>query len=76
MFTKEQKDLLKSVARKASHPEFGKANPQLDDMILKLRKENPHAFLRDVDMQERVFIHEPVSNVQLKGFIKPLLERA
>jgi hypothetical protein len=75
MFTKEQKDLLKSVARKANHPEFGKVNPQLDDIILKLRKDNPQAFLRDVDLQERVFIHQPVSNVQLKGFIKPLLER-
>jgi hypothetical protein len=75
MFTKSQQDLLKSVARKASHPEFGKVNPQLDDMILKLQKENPKAFLRDVDLQERVFIHQPASAVQLKGYIKPLLER-
>jgi len=75
MFTKAQQDLLKSVSRKASHPDFGKANPQLDDIILKLRKENPKAFLRDVDLQERVFIHQPASAIQLKSYLKPILER-
>ena len=75
MFTKTQQDLLKSVGRKTNHPDFGKPNPNLDEMILKLRKDNPQAFLRDVDLMERVFIHQPASAVQLKGYIKPILER-
>jgi hypothetical protein len=74
MFTKQQQDLLKSVARKDGHPDFGKPNPELEEVILKLRKENPHAFLTSVDLQERTFIHEPASNIQYKGYIKPLSE--
>jgi plasmid stabilization system protein ParE len=76
MFTQSQIDLLKSVGRNANHPKIGTPNPQLDEVIHKLRKDNPMAFLRDVDLQERVFIHQPVSSIQLKGYIKPLLERA
>jgi len=76
MFTQSQIDLLKSVGRNANHPNLGTPNPQLDEVIHKLRRDNPMAFLRDVDLQERVFIHQPVSNIQLKGYIKPLLEKA
>jgi hypothetical protein len=74
MFTKAQKDLLKSVGRTSSHPDIGTPNPQLEEVILGLRKNNPQAFLRDLDLMERVFIHQPVSNLQLKGYIKPLRE--
>ena len=76
MFTQSQIYLLKSVGRNANHPNLGTPNPQLDEVIHKLRRDNPMAFLRDVDLQERVFIHQPVSNIQLKGYIKPLLEKA
>jgi hypothetical protein len=74
MFTKSQSDLLKSVGRSSNHPDIGTPNPQLDEVIHKLQKDNPMAFLRDVDLQERVFIHQPVSNIQLKGYLKSLLE--
>ena len=74
MFTKSQQDLLKSVARHQNHPEFGKINEQLNIVIQDLRKQSPRAFLRDVDLQERVFMHEPKSNIQLKEFVKPLQE--
>ena len=72
--TKQQQDLLKSVGRKANHPEIGKPNEQLDAVIEKIKRDNPRAFLRDVDLQERVFIHEPASNTRLKGFIKPYIK--
>lgn len=74
MFTGSQQDLLKSVGRNPSHPNFGTPNPQLDEVILKLRKNNPQAFLRVVDLQERVFVHQPVSNIPLKGYLYPLWE--
>jgi hypothetical protein len=74
MFTKQQQDLLKSVGRNPKHPDFGTPNPQLNEVILKLRKDNPSAFLRDVDLQERYFHHQPLSRVELKGYFKPLWE--
>jgi hypothetical protein len=75
MFTQSQQDLLKSVGRKPFHPNLGEPNPQLDEVIHKLRKDNPMAFLRDVDLQERVFYHQPVSRIELKGYTKPLWEQ-
>jgi hypothetical protein len=74
MFTKSQIDLLKSVGRNANHPELGMPNPQLDEVILKLRRDNPSAFLWDLDLMNRVFVNQPVSNIQLKGYIYSLLE--
>jgi hypothetical protein len=74
MFTSSQQDLLKSVGRSPSHPDFGTPNPQLDEVILKLRKNNPQAFLRFADLQERVFVNKPVSNIPLKGYLYPLWE--
>ena len=76
MFTKSQQDLLKSVGRNSNHPDFGKPNGDLEVVLNQLRRENPSAFLMDVDLQERVFIHQPVSAIRLKGYIKPLLEQA
>ena len=72
MFTQSQQDLLKSVGRNTNHPDFGTPNPQLDEVILKLRKNNPQAFLRVADLQERMFVDQPVSNIPLKGYLHPL----
>jgi len=74
MFTKAQQDLLKSVGRNSSHPDVGTPNPQLDEVILGLRKHNPQAFLRDMDLIDRVFINRPASNILLKGYINPFSE--
>jgi hypothetical protein len=74
MFTKSQQDLLRSVGRKPDTPDLGTPNPQLDEVILKLRRDNPRAFLRDDDLMDRVFINQPVSNIRLKGYIYSLLE--
>ena len=76
MFTKSQQDLLKSVGRSPNHPQLGTPNPQLDEVIHKLRIDNPRAFLQNADLMERVFINQPVSNLQLKGYVYSLLEKA
>ena len=76
MFTKSQRDLLKSVGRKSNHPDFGKANPQLDEVILQLQRENPQAFLRDSELDRRVFMDQPANeNVMYGGFIYAVGER-
>ena len=75
MFTQSQQDLLKSVGRNANHPNLGESNPQLDEVIHKLRKDNPMAFLRDVDLQERVFYHQPLSRIQLRGYVTGVGEK-
>jgi len=74
MFTKSQQDLLKSVGRSPNHPDIGTPNRALEDVIDRLRRDNPIAFLRDVDLQERFFHHQPVSRIALKGYFKPLWE--
>lgn len=76
MLTKSQKELLKSVGRTKNHPDFGKPNPQLDQVILKLKLDNPHAFLMDTDLDDRVFLDEPKDQrVRMAGFIYPIEER-
>lgn len=73
MFTKSQQDLLKSVGRTPRHPNFGKANPELDEVILKLQRDNAKAFLTDSDRYKRVFMNEPKNaNIVCKGFVFPL----
>jgi hypothetical protein len=75
MFTKSQKDLLKSVGRKPNHPDFGKPNPQLDEVILKLRRDNPKLFLWDSELADRVFYHQPSDVLtKHKGYIISLEE--
>jgi hypothetical protein len=61
--TKEQQSKLKTVGRKASHPDCGKANIALDDMVDKIRMENPSAFLSPEDLSKRVFMIRPESNI-------------
>lgn len=76
MFTKAQRDLLRTVGRKPNHPDLGKANPQLDQMIQKIRFENPNAFLKDSDLSDRVFMDEPKDpRMVYAGFIYGVGER-
>jgi hypothetical protein len=76
MFTKSQRDLLKSVGRKNGHPDFGKPNPHLDEVILQLQRENPQAFLNESDLYDRVFMDQPINNrTPYAGFIYALGER-
>ena len=65
--TKEQQSRLKLVGRKPSHPDCGKPNPALDDMIDTLRIENPSAFLSPEQLSERVFMIAPMSNIKYKS---------
>jgi hypothetical protein len=76
MFTKSQRDLLKSVGRKSNHPDFGKPNPQLDDVILQLQRENPQAFLKDSDLADRIFMDQPADGKTVyAGFLYAVGER-
>ena len=75
MFTKSQIDLLKSVGRKPNHPDFGSPNPQLDEVVLKLRRDNPQAFLWDSELDNRVFVHQPADpRTKYKGYLISLEE--
>jgi hypothetical protein len=75
MFTKAQKDLLRSVGRTKNDPDFGKPNPALDDVILQLRKDNPRAFLIEPELDRRVFMDEPVDNIPYGGYMYGVNER-
>ena len=63
MFTDRQKEMLKAVGRKPNHPDFGKANPQLDRMIEILKLEASISFLTDDERNDRVFYHKPKNSL-------------
>ena len=70
--TQKQQDLLKLVGRTKAHPNFGKPNEALDNLVEQLKMENPNAFLRDFELRDRIFYNEPVSgSIPLKGFLIP-----
>ena len=64
VLTKEQRERLKTVGRKPNHPDCGKPNIALDEMIDKLRIENPSAFLSPEQLSGRVFLLKPNSAVK------------
>lgn len=61
MLTDQQKARLRKVARSPYHPDLGKENPKLDDVIETLKQESPKAFLFESDLPLRRFFHKPVS---------------
>ena len=61
MLTEQQKARLRKVARSPYHPDLGKENPKLDDVIETLKQESPKAFLFESDLPLRRFFHKPVS---------------
>ena len=67
--TKEQQNRLKAVGRKADHPDCGKPNTALDDLLDQLRMETPSAFLKEEELRYRVFMIKPKDNKTLcRGF--------
>lgn len=61
MLTEQQRAMLRKVARSPYHPELGKDNPKLDEVISTLKAESPKSFLWESDLPERRFFHKPVS---------------
>ena len=61
MLTEQQRAMLRKVARSPYHPELGKENFKLDDVIETLKQESPKAFLFESDLPLRRFFHTPVS---------------
>ena len=66
--TPEQRNRLKAVGRKATHPDCGKENAALDALLDQIRMENPSAFLAPEDLSKRVFMIAPKGNIK-GGFI-------
>jgi len=67
--TKDQQNRLKAVGRKADHPDCGKPNTALDDLLDQLRMETPLAFLKEEELRYRVFMIKPKDNKTLcRGF--------
>jgi len=67
--TKEQQNRLKAVGRKADHPDCGKPNPALEDLIDHLRMETPSAFLKEEELRYRVFMIRPKNDkTPCRGF--------
>lgn len=50
MLSDQERNMLKSVARAAGHPELGKTNYRLDDMVKGIKLLNPKAFLQADDL--------------------------
>lgn len=61
MLTEQQKTSLRKVARSPYHPDLGKENPKLDDVIQSLKIESPESFVWESDLPARRFFHAPKS---------------
>jgi hypothetical protein len=59
MFTLEQKQMLKRLARHEDHPQFGQPNEALDNYIQELQEINPMAFVHRHELHLRNFYHRP-----------------
>lgn len=70
MLSDKEKSMLKSVARPALHPDFGKTNFKLDDLTKSIKLLNPSAFLTNEELKERRFFHKPSINIPFKSFEK------
>lgn len=63
MLTEQQRAMLRKVARSPYHPELGKENPKLDEVLATLRAESPESFLWESDLPSRRFFHKPLSAI-------------
>ena len=63
MLTEQQRAMLRKVARTPYHPELGKENPKLDEVLATLKSENPESFLWESDLPQRRFFHKPLSAI-------------
>lgn len=61
MLTEQQRAMLRKVARSPYHPELGKENFKLDEVISTLKAESPKSFLWESDLPARRFFHAPKS---------------
>jgi hypothetical protein len=62
--TPEQRSRLRAVGRKPNHPDCGKENIALDELLDKLRMETPSAFLAPEELSKRIFMICPTGNVK------------
>lgn len=56
---KPHKEALAQAARPADHPEFTARNDDLEEVIKRIKKERPEAFLTAADLKARRFVHTP-----------------
>jgi len=61
VLTEQQKARLRKVARSPYHPDLGKENAMLLNVLNELSEETPKAFLKESELSERRFFHKPVS---------------
>lgn len=69
MFTERHRAMLKAVARDPHKAVWTKNNPQLDELIEKLKLQASMNFLTDEDMKHRVFFHKPAHCDTYAGYI-------
>ena len=63
MLTDQQRASLRKVARSPYHPELGKENNKLEEVIAILKIESPESFLFESDLPQRRFFHKPFSAI-------------
>lgn len=73
MLTEQQRASLRKVARSPYHPELGKENIRLEEVIATLKVESPESFLFESDLPTRRFFHTPLSVIPFLTSLKDKL---
>ena len=61
MLSEQEQTMLRLAARRVDHPDFGKPNKKLEDIIKGITLLNPSAFLlTKKDLANRRFFHKPL----------------
>jgi hypothetical protein len=81
MLSTKNRNLIKELARPRwingrENPEYGTDNPALEQLMEKIRKEEPWAFHNSATLRHRVFQNEPKQAIEYASFVVPMLRMA
>lgn len=81
MISTKNRNAIKALARQRwvngkENPEYGTENKALDELMEKIRKEEPLAFHNSSTLKYRVFMNEPVQALECRAFVIPFVRKA
>jgi hypothetical protein len=81
MISTKNRNLIKALARPRwingrENPEYGTDNPALDQLMAKIRKDEPWAFHNSTTLRHRVFQNEPIQITEYESFVVPYIRTA
>jgi len=71
MLSESEQTMLRLAARSVDHPDFGKTNKKLEDIIKGIKLLNPSAFVSTKkELANRRFFHKPDAITPFKSYVE------